>query len=215
MPDQIILNIKRQSSSSSSSGPTQVNLYLVPETQIMIELQNIKKSFDHGRSFVVSDISLRVERGQLLGLIGESGSGKTTTLKMINRLEELSFGTILVKDENILLQSPVDLRRSIGYVFQGIGLFPHHTVFKNVAAVPFLLDWDRSHTRSRCEEVLEMVGLPIEDFGDRYPSQLSGGQQQRVGVARALAAKQEVLLMDEPRVHQTLLREQIYKMNLN
>ena len=110
----------------------------------MIELQNIKKSFDHGRSFVVSDVSLRVERGQLLGLIGESGSGKTTTLKMINRLEELSFGTILVKDENILLQSPVDLRRSIGYVFQGIGLFPHHTVFKNVAAVPFLLDWDRS-----------------------------------------------------------------------
>ena len=164
----------------------------------MIELQNIKKSFDHGRSFVVSDVSLRVERGQLLGLIGESGSGKTTTLKMINRLEELSSGTILVKDENILLQSPVDLRRSIGYVFQAIGLFPHHTVLNNVAAVPLLLNWDRSLTHSRCEEILEMVGLPIKDFGDRYPSQLSGGQQQRVGVARALAAKQEVLLMDEP-----------------
>ena len=164
----------------------------------MIELQNIEKSFDFGRSFVVSDVSLKVERGQLLCLIGESGSGKTTTLKMINRIQEPSSGTIIVNGENILQLDPVNLRRSIGYVFQGIGLFPHYTVLDNVAAVPSLLRWEDSLIHSRCEEILEMVGLPIKDYGGRYPSQLSGGQQQRVGVARALIAKPEVLLMDEP-----------------
>ena len=164
----------------------------------MIELQNIEKSFDRGRSFVVSDVSLSVGRGQLLCLVGESGSGKTTTLKMINRIQEPSSGTIRVNNENILHQDPVNLRRSIGYVFQGIGLFPHYTVLDNVAAVPSLLRWERPLIDSRCEEILEMVGLPINDYGGRYPSQLSGGQQQRVGVARALVAKPEVLLMDEP-----------------
>ena len=146
----------------------------------------------------ISGVSLKVEKGQLLCLIGESGSGKTTTLKMINRIQEPSSGTIKVNGENILQQDPVNLRRSIGYVFQGIGLFPHYTVLDNVAAVPSLLRWEDSLIHSRCEEILEMVGLPIKDYGDRYPSQLSGGQQQRVGVARALIAKPEVLLMDEP-----------------
>ena len=164
----------------------------------MIELRNIKKTFDDERSFAVSDISLRVEKGQLLGLIGESGSGKTTTLKMINRLKEPSSGTIKVNGGNILHQDAIDLRRSIGYVFQGIGLFPHYTVLENVAAVPSLLKWELSDIHSRCEEVLQMVGLSIGEFGGRYPSQLSGGQQQRVGVARALAAAPEVMLMDEP-----------------
>tara|TARA_S200000501_G_scaffold4517_1_gene3920 strand:- start:408 stop:1175 length:768 start_codon:yes stop_codon:yes gene_type:complete len=164
----------------------------------MIELRNINKSFDDERSFAVSDISLRVEKGQLLGLIGESGSGKTTTLKMINRLKEPSSGTIKVNGGNILHQDAIDLRRSIGYVFQGIGLFPHYTVLENVAAVPSLLKWELSDIHSRCEEVLQMVGLSIGEFGGRYPSQLSGGQQQRVGVARALAASPEVMLMDEP-----------------
>ena len=164
----------------------------------MIELRNIKKSFDDERSFAVSDISLRVEKGQLLGLIGESGSGKTTTLKMINRLKEPSSGTIKVNGGNILHQNAIDLRRSIGYVFQGIGLFPHYTVLENVAAVPSLLKWELSDIHSRCEEVLQMVGLSIGEFGGRYPSQLSGGQQQRVGVARALAAAPDVMLMDEP-----------------
>ena len=164
----------------------------------MIELRNIKKTFDDERSFAVSDISLRVEKGQLLGLIGESGSGKTTTLKMINRLKEPSSGTIKVNGGNILHQDAIDLRRSIGYVFQGIGLFPHYTILENVAAVPSLLKWELSDIHSRCEEVLQMVGLSIDEFGGRYPSQLSGGQQQRVGVARALAAAPEVMLMDEP-----------------
>ena len=177
---------------------TAICLCSIQKATLMIELQNIKKSFDNERSFAVSDVSLSVEKGQLLGLIGESGSGKTTTLKMINRLEEPSSGTVRVNDENVLRQDAVYLRRSIGYVFQGIGLFPHYTVLENVAAVPSLLKWELSNIHSRCEEILQMVGLSVDEFGGRYPSQLSGGQQQRVGVARALAAAPEVILMDEP-----------------
>jgi osmoprotectant transport system ATP-binding protein len=165
---------------------------------IMIELNNIQKSFDGGRSFAVADTSFTVSKGELLGLIGESGSGKTTTLKMINRLEEPSGGTIIVNGENILDQNPESLRRNIGYVFQGIGLFPHHSVAENVAAVPQLLNWSKDGIVRRCKEILELVGLPYAEFADRMPDELSGGQQQRVGVARALAAKPDVVLMDEP-----------------
>ena len=164
----------------------------------MIELINIKKSFDDDGALAVSNVSLNVKKGEFLGLIGESGSGKTTTLKMINRLEEPSSGEIRVKGENVLDRNPEELRRNIGYVFQGIGLFPHYTVLENVSAVPELLCWEKQRIKKRCEETLRMVGLPIESYGSRYPSQLSGGQQQRVGVARALAAEPEVILMDEP-----------------
>lgn len=164
----------------------------------MIELIDVQKSFDDGATQAVANTSLTVAEGELLGLIGESGSGKTTTLKMINRLEEPSYGEIRVNGHNVLDQKPEELRRNIGYVFQGIGLFPHYTVARNVAAVPELLDWDETRISQRCAETLSMVGLPIEEYGDRYPSQLSGGQQQRVGVARALAAEPAVILMDEP-----------------
>ena len=164
----------------------------------MIELINIKKSFDDDGALAVSNVSLNVKKGEFLGLIGESGSGKTTTLKMINRLQEPSSGEIRVKGENVLDRNPEELRRNIGYVFQGIGLFPHYTVLENVSAVPELLRWEKQRINKRCEETLRMVGLPIESYGSRYPSQLSGGQQQRVGVARALAAEPEVILMDEP-----------------
>ena len=164
----------------------------------MIELINIKKSFGNEGSLAVSNISFNVKKGEFLGLIGESGSGKTTTLKMINRLEEPSSGEIKVKGKDILERDPDELRRNIGYVFQGIGLFPHYTVSENVSAVPELLKWGKHRITARCEETLGMVGLPIETYGNRYPSQLSGGQQQRVGVARALAAEPEVILMDEP-----------------
>lgn len=133
-----------------------------------------------------------------MGLIGESGSGKTTTLKMINRLEEPSTGEVFVNGENILHKNPEELRRNIGYVFQGIGLFPHYTVAENVAAVPELIGWEPERIQARCAETLAMVGLAIDEYGSRYPSQLSGGQQQRVGVARALAAEPDVILMDEP-----------------
>ncbi|MDP6535805.1 MAG: ATP-binding cassette domain-containing protein [Gammaproteobacteria bacterium] len=164
----------------------------------MIELQHVQKSFDNGKSFAVADTSFTVQRGELLGLIGESGSGKTTTLKMINRLEEPSHGCILVKGNNVLERNPEELRRNIGYVFQGIGLFPHYSIAENVAAVPNLLGWEKQRINQRCREILDLVGLPFDEFASRSPTQLSGGQQQRVGVARALAAEPEVMLMDEP-----------------
>lgn len=171
---------------------------LVRLTRYMIELNNIKKSFDQGRTFAVENVSFTVERGELLGLIGESGCGKTTTLKMINRLEEPCSGSVFVNGRDILKENPQELRRNIGYVFQGVGLFPHHTVLENVAAVPKLLQWDKARIAARCEEMLTLVGLPLEEYGHRSPQELSGGQQQRVGVARALAAKPDVVLMDEP-----------------
>ena len=164
----------------------------------MIELSNVRKSYDGGRSFAVLDVCLRVNRGELLGLIGESGCGKTSTLKMINRLEEPSSGEILVNGENVRQYNAEQLRRNIGYVFQGIGLFPHYTVAQNVSAVPELLGWSPNAVLDRCRVVLDLVGLPHAQFSERFPSQLSGGQQQRVGVARALAAQPELILMDEP-----------------
>jgi osmoprotectant transport system ATP-binding protein len=162
----------------------------------MIELQDVTKRF--GDTTVVRGVTLTVESGTMLVLLGESGCGKTTTLKMINRLLEPSSGRIRINGEDIHSIDPIALRRKIGYVFQGIGLFPHMSVRDNVAVVPRLLGWHDRDIGARVEELLEQVGLPHGDFGARYPHELSGGQQQRVGVARALAARSKVLLMDEP-----------------
>jgi osmoprotectant transport system ATP-binding protein len=164
----------------------------------MIQLTGVHKSFDDDRTFAVRDVHLRVHEGEFLVLLGESGCGKTTTLKMINRLVEPSSGTILVNGEDTSTLDPVALRRSIGYVFQGIGLFPHMSVGENVAAVPQLLGWTADRIRARVEELLELVKLTADEFRDRAPADLSGGQAQRVGVARALAASPKVVLMDEP-----------------
>jgi len=164
----------------------------------MIQLKNVSKSFDKGNSYAVKDLSLRVEQGETLVLLGSSGCGKTTTLKMINRLIDPTAGTIEVGGEDITKQDPVTLRRQIGYVFQGIGLFPHMTVEQNVELVPRLLGWPIKARSERSHELLELVGLSVEDFTSRFPDELSGGQQQRVGVARALAADPAYLLMDEP-----------------
>ncbi|MCB1669751.1 MAG: ATP-binding cassette domain-containing protein [Gammaproteobacteria bacterium] len=164
----------------------------------MIKLKNVYKRFEGSRTHAVENVNLSVRKGELLGLIGESGCGKTTTLKLINRLEEPSQGDILVAGENIRKHRPEQLRRNIGYVFQGIGLFPHRTIEENVAAVPELLGWEPEQIRRRCNEMLNLVGLSRSEYGARNPTDLSGGQQQRVGVARALAAKPEVMLMDEP-----------------
>ncbi|MCC7408401.1 MAG: ATP-binding cassette domain-containing protein [Phycisphaeraceae bacterium] len=146
----------------------------------------------------VDAVSLEVVEGQTLVMLGSSGSGKTTTLKMINRLIEPSAGTIEVDGCDVRGQDLYELRRSIGYAFQGIGLFPHMTVRQNVSIVPRLLGWPRARRRERAEELLEIVGLGAGTFAERYPRELSGGQQQRVGVARALAADPKYLLMDEP-----------------
>jgi osmoprotectant transport system ATP-binding protein len=164
----------------------------------MIKLTGVFKTFDGGHTYAVKDLSLSVDRGETLVLLGSSGCGKTTTLKMINRLIEPTRGIIEVGGKNVMNHNPVSLRRQIGYVFQGIGLFPHMTIEQNVEIVPRLLGWSIRSRQKRMRELLDLVGLPAESFVQRFPDELSGGQQQRVGVARALAANPTYLLMDEP-----------------
>ncbi|MDY7028761.1 MAG: ATP-binding cassette domain-containing protein [Spirochaetota bacterium] len=163
----------------------------------MISLKNVSKTFPDGTR-AVRDIVLDIREGETLVLLGSSGCGKTTTLKMINRLIEPSAGRILVDGRDIMERGVTELRRSIGYCFQGIGLFPHMTVVDNITVVPRLLGWSSDKRRRRAEELMEMINLPPADYAYQYPDQLSGGQQQRVGVARALAADSSYLLMDEP-----------------
>jgi osmoprotectant transport system ATP-binding protein len=164
----------------------------------LIEFHDISKTYDSGQTFSVKNLNLIIGKGEFLVLLGSSGSGKTTTLKMINRLIEPSQGKILVNGKEVAQYDVVELRRSIGYVFQGIGLFPHMTISENVEIVPKLIGWSRTKREARAQELLDLVELPYEKFSDRLPSELSGGQQQRVGVARALAADPDFLLMDEP-----------------
>jgi len=164
----------------------------------MILLERVSKSYDGGRAFSVHDVTLEVPSGRLLVLLGGSGCGKTTTLKMINRLIEPTAGRILINGRDVRDLDPVTLRRGIGYVFQGIGLFPHMTVAENIAVVPRLLKWSPDKARARIDELLELVRLPPAEYRRRYPAQLSGGQQQRVGFARALAAAPQIMLLDEP-----------------
>ena len=163
----------------------------------MIRLDAVSKKYDDGTD-AVHALTLEVHRGELAVLVGPSGCGKTTTMKMINRLVEPTGGRVLLDGDDVAALDPVQLRRRVGYVIQQVGLFPHQSVRGNVSTVPSLLGWDRSRTRKRVDELLELVGLDPGVHGDRYPSQLSGGQRQRVGVARALAADPLVLLMDEP-----------------
>ncbi|MCZ6599297.1 MAG: ABC transporter ATP-binding protein [Acidobacteria bacterium] len=164
----------------------------------MIHLRHVSKQFTPGGPPAVADLTLHARRGQFLALVGRSGSGKTTTLKMINRLLEPSAGHIEVEGLDIAGRDPVLLRRHMGYVFQGGSLFPHMDVAANVALVPRLLGWDEARISSRVEELLDLVGLPPASFAHRLPRELSGGQGQRVSLARALAGRPPVLLLDEP-----------------
>ena len=163
----------------------------------LIELDKVCKSFDGGRTLAVRDVTIQVERGLFIALVGASGSGKTTTLKFINRLIEPDGGAVRIDGESVRTVDIAALRRRIGYVFQGIGLFPHMSVAENVAITPQLLGWPQAEIATRVEELLELVGLS-QSYASRSPAALSGGEQQRVGVARALAARPQIVLMDEP-----------------
>jgi osmoprotectant transport system ATP-binding protein len=166
-------------------------------TQPMIELEDVAKSFDGGSSHAVDGVSLVIEEGGFVALVGGSGSGKTTTLKMINGLIRPDRGRISVGGEDIGAIAPHLLRRRIGYVFQEVGLFPHLSVAENIGITPMLVGESKTAIEARVAELLDLVSLP-RDFAQRRPAALSGGQRQRVGVARALAARPKLMLMDEP-----------------
>jgi osmoprotectant transport system ATP-binding protein len=168
----------------------------------LIAFEHVAKSFDGGRGakpvLAVDDVSLRVERGEFLAIVGGSGSGKTTLLRLANRLIDADHGSITIEGEDVQAADPVSLRRRIGYVFQSGGLFPHMSVAANIGITPKLKGEGEADITSRVDELLDLVRLERKEFRDRFPHELSGGQRQRVGVARALAARPKIVLMDEP-----------------
>ncbi len=163
---------------------------------MLLEMSHLSKVYP-GNKVVVDDFNLDVEKGEFICFIGTSGSGKTTTMRMINRMLKQSSGTIKINGQDIAKMDPVKLRRKIGYVIQNIGLMPHMTIRENITLVPKLLKWSEEKRNERAKEMIKLVDLP-EDFLDRYPSQLSGGEQQRLAIARALAKNPKLLLCDEP-----------------
>jgi osmoprotectant transport system ATP-binding protein len=162
----------------------------------VIEFVAVSKSYSS--VWAVRKVTVQIARGELLAVVGESGSGKTTLVKMVNRLIDPDEGEVRIDGRDVRANDAVQLRRTIGYVIQQVGLLPHLSVGENVAMVPRLLAWSSDDTARRVGEVLELVGLPAATYRDRFPDQLSGGQRQRVGVARAIAARPRVLLLDEP-----------------
>ncbi|MBC1229954.1 betaine/proline/choline family ABC transporter ATP-binding protein [Listeria booriae] len=162
----------------------------------MLRFEHVSKIYKGGKT-AVNDLNLDIDRGEFICFIGPSGCGKTTTMKMINRLIEPTEGQIFINDKDIMKEDPVKLRRSIGYVIQQIGLMPHMTIRENIVLVPKLLKWSEEKKNERAKELIKLVDLP-EEYLERYPYELSGGQQQRIGVLRALAAEQNLILMDEP-----------------
>jgi osmoprotectant transport system ATP-binding protein len=162
-----------------------------------IELKDVTKSYG-ARASVLDRVSLTVTEGEFLAIVGPSGSGKTTLLRLINRLAEPTSGTVRIGETDVTDTDPIELRRKIGYVFQGVGLFPHMTVAENIAITPRLIGWDRAKRTAKVENLLQLVRLEPEKYRSRFPAELSGGERQRVGVARALAAEPKIVLMDEP-----------------
>jgi osmoprotectant transport system ATP-binding protein len=163
-----------------------------------IELDHVTKRYGNSPRPAIDDLSLTIPAGEICVLIGPSGGGKTTAMKMINRLISITEGDIRIDGTSVKALEKTELRRGIGYVIQQIGLFPHMTVENNIGTVPRLLGWDKERTRARARELLDLVGLDPDEHAKRYPSQLSGGQRQRVGLARAMAADPPLMLMDEP-----------------
>lgn len=163
----------------------------------MLTFKNVSKVYEGGTKKAVNNFDLKIEKGEFVVFIGPSGCGKTTTMKMINRLISTSEGDILIEGESIQSKDVVELRRSIGYVIQQIGLFPHMTIADNISLVPKLLNWPEKKRFERAKELLKLVDMD-EEYLHRYPTELSGGQQQRIGVLRALAADPPLILMDEP-----------------
>jgi len=166
--------------------------------QQLVQFRNVSFSLPHASTPIISELNLDVARGETLVLLGESGCGKTTTLKLVNRLLVPSAGDVVVEGKSTTAWDAIALRRRIGYVIQEGGLFPHFTIAANVGLVPGLLRWDQMRIQDRVRELLDLVGLAPEQFAKRYPRELSGGQRQRAGVARALAADPPLLLLDEP-----------------
>lgn len=166
-------------------------------SDVAIEFDHVDYTIDGTRT-LISDLNLAIRSHEILILLGRSGSGKTTTLKLINRLLSPVRGEVRVDGLSTQRWNPIQLRRGIGYAVQEVGLFPHYTVEGNVALIPRIEGWERGRIEQRTREILSLVGLPFEQFARRYPHELSGGQRQRVGLARALAASPAILLMDEP-----------------
>ena len=169
---------------------------MAEKLSISVEFRTV--NFQIGDAMILDDLNLRIYKGETLILLGESGCGKTTTLKLINRLIEPTNGEVLVEGKATTDWNAINLRRRIGYVLQEAGLFPHYTIAENVALVPRLENWEAEKIRRRTTEMLELVGLNPSKYASRFPHELSGGQRQRVGVARALAANPDLLLLDEP-----------------
>ena len=163
-----------------------------------IEYQNVCKQFEGTRRLSVDHVNATVEEGEFVTILGSSGCGKTTLLKMTNRLYEPSAGKVLLFGEDISTVDPVVVRRRMGYVIQQVGLFPHMTVEENIAAIPHILKWDKERIHAQVSSLLTLVGLAPDEFRDRFPAQLSGGQQQRIGLARALVTDPRIMLLDEP-----------------
>ncbi len=182
----------------SKTAPGPFAILAAMTQQPAISFEGVSKTYGDGHPRVLDDVSLAVEARQFLAVVGPSGSGKTTLLRLVNRLTDPSAGTVRVEGADVGAGDPVALRRRIGYVFQGIGLFPHMTVAENIAVTPKLLRWDAQRIAARIDELIDLVRLDRRQHRDRFPHELSGGERQRVGVARALAARPSIMLMDEP-----------------
>ena len=163
-----------------------------------VSFKNVSKKYSGTLDEALDNISIAIEAGEFITIVGASGSGKTTLLKTINRLTDIDSGSIYIKGKNIADYDPVVLRLGIGYIIQQGGLLPHMTVSNNIAVVPKLLKWEKAMTGKKVRDILELVDLDYDEYKDRYPGQLSGGQAQRIALARALIADPEILLLDEP-----------------